>query len=130
MRDNTVAPEQAFGGTFHINETFSQLDTAYTRAAHGLVPDPLPCEIYCHSSTDPTILSERLRDAGAQTLTVFGLHTPHQLMRAGDPDRMRDNLTSAVLEATAWLSSVWLTGMIAHATTGTNQFSLGVGHVL
>ena len=99
LRDDTVTPEQAFGGTFHINETFSQLDTAYTRAAHGVVPDPLPCEIYCHSLTDPTILSETLRDAGAQTLTVFGLHTPHRLMRASDPDRMRDKLTSAVLNS-------------------------------
>ncbi|HEX3546720.1 MAG TPA: NAD(P)/FAD-dependent oxidoreductase [Mycobacterium sp.] len=99
LRDHTVTQEQAFGGTFHINETFSQLDTAYTRAAHGVVPDPLPCEIYCHSLTDPTILSERLRDAGAQTLTVFGLHTPHQLMNASDPNRMRDTLTSAVLNS-------------------------------
>ena len=35
LRDDSVTPEQAFGGTFHINETFSQLDTAYTRAEHG-----------------------------------------------------------------------------------------------
>jgi phytoene dehydrogenase-like protein len=99
LRDDTVTPEQAFGGTFHINETFSQLDTAYIRAEHGVVPDPLPCEIYCHSLTDPTILSERLREAGAQTLTVFGLHTPHSLVAGADPDRMRDTLTSAVLRS-------------------------------
>jgi phytoene dehydrogenase-like protein len=99
LRDESVTPEQAFGGTFHINETFSQLDTAYTRAEHGVVPDPLPCEIYCHSLTDPTILSDRLRDAGAQTLTVFGLHTPHSLVAGADPDRMRDTLTSAVLRS-------------------------------
>jgi phytoene dehydrogenase-like protein len=97
LRDDTVTSEQAFGGTFHVNETFSQLDTAYTRAAHGVVPDPLPCEIYCHSLTDPTILSEKLRDGGAQTLTVFGLHTPHQLVTGADPDRTRDTFTSAVL---------------------------------
>ncbi|HKP43939.1 NAD(P)/FAD-dependent oxidoreductase [Mycobacterium sp.] len=99
LRDDTVTPEQAFGGTFHINETFSQLDTAYTRAEHGVVPDPLPCEIYCHSLTDPTILSERLRDEGAQTLTIFGLHTPHRLIASSDLDRMRDSLTSAVLQS-------------------------------
>ncbi|MGX9788036.1 phytoene desaturase family protein [Mycobacterium sp. MMS18-G62] len=99
LRDDTVTPEQAFGGTFHINETFSQLDTAYIRAEHGVVPDPLPCEIYCHSLTDPTILSDRLRDAGAHTLTVFGLHTPHSLVAGADPDRMRDTLTSAVLQS-------------------------------
>lgn len=99
LRDESVTPEQAFGGTFHINETFSQLDNAYKRADHGVVPDPLPCEIYCHSLTDPTILSDELRAAGAQTLTVFGLHTPHGLLATGDPDRMRDTLTSAVLNS-------------------------------
>lgn len=99
LRDDSVTPEQAFGGTFHINETFSQLDTAYTHAEHGLVPDPLPCEIYCHSLTDPTILSEPLRHNGAQTLTVFGLHTPHGLVARTDPDLMRDTLTSAVLQS-------------------------------
>jgi phytoene dehydrogenase-like protein len=99
LRDDSVTPEQAFGGTFQINETFSQLDTAYTRAEHGVVPDPLPCEIYCHSLTDPSILSDRLRETGAQTLTVFGLHTPHGLIAGGDPDRMRDTLTSAVLNS-------------------------------
>ncbi len=99
LRDGSVTPEQAFGGTFHINETYSQLDQAYSRADHGVVPDPLPCEIYCHSLTDPSILSDELRAAGAQTLTVFGLHTPHQLVSAGDPDRIRDSLTSAVLSS-------------------------------
>jgi phytoene dehydrogenase-like protein len=99
LRDDTVTAEQAFGGTFHINETFTQLDAAYTRADHGVVPDPLPCEIYCHSLTDPTILSEELRASGAQTLTVFGLHTPHRLVAGSDSDRMRDTLTSAVLNS-------------------------------
>jgi phytoene dehydrogenase-like protein len=98
LHDDTVTPEQAFGGTFHVNETLSQLDTAYAVAADGKVPDPLPCEIYCHSLTDPTILSEDLRASGAQTLTVFGLHTPHQLATAA-PDRTRDTLTSAVLKS-------------------------------
>jgi phytoene dehydrogenase-like protein len=62
------------------------LDTAYTRAVVGDIPDPLPCEIYCHSLTDPSILSPALRDSGAQTLTVFGLHTPHSLLSGNDPD--------------------------------------------
>ncbi|MEO3758065.1 NAD(P)/FAD-dependent oxidoreductase [Mycobacterium sp. B14F4] len=99
LRDESVSAEQAFGGTFHINETYSQLATAYTRADHGVVPDPLPCEIYSHSLTDPSILSDELRASGAQTLTVFGLHIPHSLVSAGDPDRMRDTLTSAVLRS-------------------------------
>lgn len=97
LRDRDVHPEHAFGGTFHINETYRQLDSAYRRAESGSVPDPLPCEIYCHTLADPTILSESLRAAGAHTLTVFGLHTPHSLAASETPDRLRDTLTSAAL---------------------------------
>lgn len=96
LRDDSVTAQQAFGGTFHINETFSQLDTAYTAAAAGDIPAPMPCEIYCHSLTDPSILSPGLRGSGAATLTVFGLHVPHRI-QASDPDRMRGRLTDAVL---------------------------------
>jgi phytoene dehydrogenase-like protein len=92
LRDTTVTAEQAFGGTFHINETFSQLDSAYDVAADGRVPEPLPCEIYCHSLSDPSILSASLRESGAHTLTVFGLHTPHGL-------GSREELTAAVLSS-------------------------------
>ncbi len=99
LRDRVVTAEQAFGGTFHVNETFTQLDSAQAHAAEGFVPDPLPVEIYCHSLTDPTILSPQLRAMGAQTLTVFGLHTPHRLMTSADPDTMRNLLTSAVLNS-------------------------------
>jgi phytoene dehydrogenase-like protein len=98
LRDPAVGAEQAFGGTFHINETWSQLDAAYTVADSGGLPDPLPCEIYCHSLTDPSILSADLRNSGAATLTVFGLHVPHRLQSA-DPDGMRQRLTEAVLES-------------------------------
>jgi len=97
LRDESVASEQAFGGTFHINETLTQLDGAYDAATAGRLPDPLPCEIYCHSLTDPTILSDELRRSGAQTLTVFGLHTPHSLVTAAPPDTIRGQLTDAVL---------------------------------
>jgi phytoene dehydrogenase-like protein len=97
LRDDTISPEQAFGGTFHVNETLSQLDSAFAMASAGQVPAPLPCEIYCHSLTDPTILSEELRRSGAQTLTVFGLHTPHAITAAGQGDQVRGALTDGVL---------------------------------
>ena len=84
LRDDRVTPEQAFAGTFHVNETWTQLDSAYLAAADGRLPDPLPCEAYCHSLTDPSILSAGLRDAGVQTMTVFGLHTPHTLNAESD----------------------------------------------
>ncbi|MDO3638211.1 phytoene desaturase family protein [Mycolicibacterium arseniciresistens] len=97
LRDASVTPEQAFGGTFHVNENLTQLDAAHDRAAGGDVPQPLPCEIYCHSLADPTILSDRLRETGAQTMTLFGLHTPHSLAHGQDPERLRNALTSAAL---------------------------------
>jgi phytoene dehydrogenase-like protein len=97
LRDAQVTPEQAFGGTFHINETWTQLEDAYTAAESGRLPAPLPCEIYCHSLTDPTILSPGLRESGAATLTVFGLHVPHRL-QAADP-HAASHLAEAVLDS-------------------------------
>jgi phytoene dehydrogenase-like protein len=99
LHDSSVTPEQAFAGTFHVNETWSQLDTAYSRAAAGQLPDPLPCEAYCHSLTDPSILSAGLRDLGAQTMTVFGLHTPHSLFDSADSETLGHQLTELVLES-------------------------------
>jgi len=85
LRDTSVTPEAAFSGTFHVNETMTQLDAAHVAASAGLVPDPLPVEIYCHSLTDPSILGEELRASGAQTLTMFGLQVPHRLIEGTDP---------------------------------------------
>jgi phytoene dehydrogenase-like protein len=87
LRDASVDPRAAFAGTFHINETLSQLDAAHDRAAGGGIPDPLPAEIYCHSLTDPSILGPDLRASGAQTLTLFGLQVPHRLVASGAADR-------------------------------------------
>lgn len=97
LRDDGVTSEQAFAGTFHVNEAWTQLDTAYARATSGHVPDPLPCEAYCHSLTDPSILSADLRGAGAHTMTVFGLHTPHSLFDGTYSGALRDRLTESVL---------------------------------
>ena len=99
LADESVTPEQAFGGTFHINERYTQLQSAFDQAAVGEVPDLLPCEIYCHSLSDPSILSPELRDAGYQTLTVFGLHAPHNLVNESNNDAMREKLVASVLRS-------------------------------
>jgi phytoene dehydrogenase-like protein len=83
-----VDPRLAYGGTFHINESFSQLEAAYNTARGGEMPQPLPLEMYCHTLTDPTILSAELIEKGFHTLTLFGLHTPARLFDA-DPDRAK-----------------------------------------
>lgn len=97
LRDPSVTPEQAFSGTMHVNETWTQLDSAYSQAVAGRTPDPLPCEVYCHSLTDPSILSPALRDSGSHTLTVFGLHTPYGL-RGDFTEAVLDSLNSVLAE--------------------------------
>ena len=50
-----IDPKLAFAGTFHINERYSQLESAYQSAHSGNIPTDLPLEMYCHTLTDPTI---------------------------------------------------------------------------
>lgn len=72
-------PRLAFAGTFHVNESYSQLEAAYHDARVGEFPQPMPLELYCHTLADPSILSAELIEKGFQTLTLFGLHTPASL---------------------------------------------------
>lgn len=72
-------PRRAFAGTFHINERYDQLENAYKTAESGLIPEQGASEMYCHTLTDPSILSEELASKGFHTLTLFGLHTPAEL---------------------------------------------------
>ncbi|WP_433579809.1 phytoene desaturase family protein [Nocardia brasiliensis] len=96
LRDSTVDPREAFAGTFHIAESYAQLDQAYGEAAIGRIPSAPPSEIYCHTLTDPSILSPELAARGAHTLTLFGLHTPAKLF-AKDPVRAKAELVEATL---------------------------------
>lgn len=90
-----VDPADAFAGTFHVNETYAQLARAHTEAAAGRIPSLPPCEIYCHSLSDPSILGPELRASGAHTLTLFGLHMPHRLFEGAN-----ETARAAALEAT------------------------------
>jgi phytoene dehydrogenase-like protein len=99
LRDTDVAPEAAFAGTFHVNELESQLGAAFATASRGGIPSPLPCEIYCHTLSDPSILSPELAASGAHTLTVFGLHVPHRLLERFANDELRERLQAAVLDS-------------------------------
>jgi phytoene dehydrogenase-like protein len=87
-RVSGVSSEEAFTGTFHVNEGYAQLEQAYRQAAAGQIPAVAPCEVYCHSLTDPSILSDDLNARGVQTLTLFGLHMPARLFAdAGAKER-------------------------------------------
>ncbi|MCM3894255.1 NAD(P)/FAD-dependent oxidoreductase [Gordonia sputi] len=74
LRDGSVLPDAAFSGTFHINESYGQLHAAWQQASIDKVPSVPPCEIYCHTLSDRSILGPEL--AGCHTLTLFGLQMP------------------------------------------------------
>jgi phytoene dehydrogenase-like protein len=135
LRDAGIAPEAAFGGTFHINELQSQLEHAVAEAEAGRIPNPLPAEIYCHSLADPSILSPELQQQGVHTLTVFGLHTPHRLgATAADLQRaVLDSLDSVLAEPIEGLLMTDAHGRpcIETKTTADLESTLGMpgGHI-
>ncbi|MGH3387856.1 MAG: phytoene desaturase family protein [Actinomadura sp.] len=94
LHDPAVDPREAFAGTFHIAESYSELETAYREAAAGGLPSAPPAEIYCHSLTDPSILGVGPAAQGCQTLTLFGLHMPARLFAAD----VREAAVKATLE--------------------------------
>ncbi|WP_294179665.1 NAD(P)/FAD-dependent oxidoreductase [uncultured Schumannella sp.] len=99
LRESGVDAAAAFGGTFHANEGWVSLGAAHAAASAGRIPDPLPLEIYCHSLTDPTILSPELAASGAHTMTVFGLQVPDRLITAENNDARRAELEAAVFRS-------------------------------
>ncbi len=88
----------AFAGTFHIAESYEQLETAFRAVDAGALADPQPSEIYCHTVTDPSILAPDLIAAGWHTLTMFGLHVPGRLF-ADDHDARKDEAVRGALAA-------------------------------
>ena len=91
-----IDPAIAFAGTFHVNESYSQLNTSYQVAKDGGVPERLPLEMYCHTLTDSSILSPELIKKGFHTLTLFGLHTDASLFDR-DPEGARDAAVASAL---------------------------------
>lgn len=91
-------PRLAFAGTFHANESFTQFEAVFKAAQAGVMPEKMPIEMYCHTLTDPSILGQELQDAGYQTLTLFGLHTPAALFDR-DNDAARDRAIKSALSS-------------------------------
>jgi phytoene dehydrogenase-like protein len=79
LRSTKHSAEDAFAGTFHLNEGYGQMQASYDASSSGEMPESPPGEIYCHTLTDPSILSTQLQSQGFQTLTLFGLDMPYRL---------------------------------------------------
>lgn len=92
-----IAPEDAFAGTFRLNEHEDDIAAAYGQATRGELPARPPAELYCHSLTDRSILGKTAAPE-QQTLTLFGLHTPARLFEE-DNARARATLTERYLDA-------------------------------
>jgi len=78
--------DQAWCGTFHSDEGYEQMNVSYDQACSGRLPNKTPCEVYCHTLTDDSILAPELREKGFHTMTLFGLDAPWNLF-------VRDNRT-------------------------------------
>ena len=90
-----IDPTIAFAGTFHINESYFQLERAFEEAKAGKIPTEIPSEMYCHSLTDPSILGPELQESGAHALTLFALHLPASLF-----DENHDAVKTEVVKRT------------------------------
>jgi phytoene dehydrogenase-like protein len=92
-----ISPEDAFAGSFHIDEGYAQMEASFAVAREGRLPDPAPGEIYCHTLTDDSILSPELRAQGYHTLTLFGLDMPWRLFSAENNAARRDEVVRLYL---------------------------------
>jgi phytoene dehydrogenase-like protein len=79
------------------------MSVSYEQAAKGHLPETPPCEVYCHTLTDDSILGPGLREQGYQTLTLFGLDAPYPLF-AKDNEAMRERAEKKFLASmNQWL---------------------------
>jgi phytoene dehydrogenase-like protein len=94
---------QAWCGTFHSDEGYEQMNASYGQACRGRLPNKTPCEVYCHTLTDDSILGPELREQGFHTMTLFGLDAPWNLF-------VRDNKTMRKFAQKKFIESInqWL----------------------
>jgi phytoene dehydrogenase-like protein len=103
LKANQCAATEAFCGTFHSDESYEQMNVSYQQALNGRLPDRPPCEVYCHTLTDDSILSPGLRREGYQTLTLFGIDTPYSIFACSN-EEMRARAEEKFLESmNQWL---------------------------
>src|SRR2546421_258589 len=103
LKSKKYSAEQAWSGTFHSDEGYEQMKASHAQAAKGRLPDQTPCEVYCHTLTDESILSAELRAKGFHTITLFGLDAPYSLF-AKDNETMRKQAETQFLASmNQWL---------------------------
>jgi phytoene dehydrogenase-like protein len=103
LKAKKLSASDAFCGTFHSDEGYEQMIVSYNEASDGRLPGKTPCEIYCHTLTDDSILAPALRDQGFHTMTLFGLDAPWSVF-------VRDNEVMRQEAEKSYLASInqWL----------------------
>ena len=103
LKAKKYATAAAWCGTFHSDEGYEQMNASYEQASKGRLPDKTPCEVYCHTLTDDSILAPELRTQGFHTMTLFGIDTPWSLF-SRDNKTMRKRAEKKFLEGiNQWL---------------------------
>ena len=98
------AAADAFCGTFHVDEGYDQMKMSFHQSRHLTIPDKIPCELYCHTLTDDSILSSDLRTQGFHTLTLFALDVPWRLFSTNN-EATRELVTRKCLDGlNRWLA--------------------------
>jgi phytoene dehydrogenase-like protein len=103
LKSKKYPATEAFCGTFHSDEAYGQMNASYDQASAGRLPEKMPCEVYCHTLTDNSILAPELREQGFHTMTLFGLDAPWSLF-VRDNETMRRQAEKNFLESiNRWL---------------------------
>ncbi len=103
LKAKKYSESEAWSGTFHSDEGYEQMKRSYEQASQGKLPERTPCEIYCHTLTDDSILSPELRKRGFQTVTLFGLDTPYSLFTRDNNDMRAQAETKFLASINQWL---------------------------
>jgi phytoene dehydrogenase-like protein len=103
LKTTKHSPEQAWSGTFHSDEGYEQMKTSYEQAAKGSLPNHTPCEVYCHTLTDDSILSPALRNKGFHTITLFGLDAPYSLFAKNNESMRKQAEKKFLASINQWL---------------------------
>jgi phytoene dehydrogenase-like protein len=104
LKANTDAAADAWCGTFHSDEGYEQMKHSYAAAAEGRLPEKTPCEVYCHTLTDDSILAPELRAQGFQTMTLFGLDAPYAAFAADNESARTEAETRFIASLDQWLA--------------------------
>ncbi|MGE5208715.1 MAG: phytoene desaturase family protein [Alphaproteobacteria bacterium] len=109
---------EAFCGTFHSDEGYEQMIASHDEASDGRLPEKTPCEIYCHTLTDNSILAPELREQGFHTMTLFGLDSPWSLFARANETMRQEAERRYLASINQWLEEP-LESCLAESSDGT-----------